>query len=177
MNKKVLHYYLNLHTNVPVIICLLRFPKCLISCEILCAGGWSTAGGHTTYVLEYERSFRTHLIKSWLEFNILYIIYYKEMSLYFLIKRWVVLDKVLKRFSRREFLESKLVGFQADKIRSVLSGDMFNPNEDGWGRICPRPVWMLIALKKLYCEKFEKSIYSSIRIFSFTHIHTYTHTS
>jgi len=33
---------------------------------------------------------------------------------------------------------------------------IFNPNGNGQGRIFPRPVWTLIALKKLYCEKFEK---------------------
>jgi len=46
-----------------------------------------------------------------------------------------------------------------------------NPNKDGRGRIFPRPVWRQITLKKLYCEKFEKNIYSSIRILPFTHIH------
>jgi len=37
-----------------------------------------------------------------------------------------------------------------------LTQPTFNPNSNGLGRICPRPVWGLNNLKKLKCEKFKK---------------------
>ena len=41
-------------------------------------------------------------------------------------------------------------------MAAFSEGGIINPNSNGLGRICPRPVWGLITLKKLKCEKFKK---------------------